>query len=97
MRRGTQVWTDKSCRIRFEIPHCLGPQIPSEVAGGASGRKAEADIFGDSGAIRIHGSRTGGNAGPRAPVRERATPIQSSGAGEDTEERVMATIDEGGA
>ena len=54
----------------------------------------EADIFGDSGAIRVYDCGTGSNAGPRTSVCERATAMESCGAGKYAQGNIVTTVEE---
>ena len=92
MRHGIRA--HEPCRIRTQVPHCLGPEVSEGDFRRTGSERAQTDIQRDRRTIRVPDCGTRGDAGPRALVCECAAAIESSGTGQNIEERVLGPADE---
>ena len=92
MRHGIRA--HEPCHIRTQVPYCLGPEVSEGDFRRTGSDRAQTDIQGDRRAVRVRNCGTRSDAGPRALVCECAAAIQSSGTGQNIEERVLGPADE---
>ena len=77
------------------VPSRVGPEVPEGRVTRVGRPVVQADLPGDGGALRVCGGGARGAAGSCAPVRLRATPLESGGAGERPEERLGTAVVQG--
>ena len=91
---GDGIRAHEACRIRTQVPHCLGPEVSEGDFRRTGSECAQTDIQRDRRAIRVRDCGTRGDAGPRALVCECAAAIEFSGTGQNIEERVLGPAHE---